>query len=276
MSKKYQSHIIAFIGTVLILGLIFLLLWMSKIDAPELNEEEGIVVVFGDAEDGGGMPDVSFTDELTQAQQIPAPATPTRSSNNDLIVNEEEESLALNRQTIDETKNDANDEVQIEKIKEDIARADSIAKAEALAERKAKEQEAIEKANQLAALFGQTGTASGASGETASDGLGKGNPVGKSEGKIVVTDKNSNAYVPGRSVRSLPKPSSNFKQEGDVEVRIWVDCAGNVTNALAIGGTISDLATRRLAIEAAKKAKFTEGKTPQIGTITYVFTYTKQ
>ena len=125
----------------------------------------------------------------------------------------------------------------------------------------------------MAAALGLSGTTEGANGEatSAGSGAGMGNPVGKSEGKVVSSDSDRNAYVPGRTVKYLPKPSSDFKQDGDVVVRIWVDQGGNVTNAQAIDGSISDLATKRLAVQAALKAKFTPGDTPQIGTITYIF-----
>ena len=224
--------------------LIFLLLWFLRVKAPVWEEDEGIVLAFGDASEGGGIQDVSYTDEVTQMEQIPAPALPTRASDNEWIVQEDEESLALSKQTREETKDKANEEVQIRNRKAEQARADSIARAKALAEQKAKEQEAIEKANQMAALFGQAGTLEGANGDVASAGSGMGmgaNPVGKEDGKVVVNDKDWNAYVPGRSVKYLPKPSSDFKQDGDVVVRIWVDQAGNVTNAQAIDGSISDL-----------------------------------
>ena len=275
MSKQSQSHIIASVGTVVSMCLVFLLLWWLQVKAPVQMEDEGIVVAFGDAEEGGGMPDVRPLDAITQVEQIPAPAAPARPSENDLMVQEDEESLALAKQAEEEKKRRAEEEELIRKRKEDEARAEAerIAKEKALAEQRAKEQEAIDKANQLAALFGQAGTAEGANGEatSAGSGAGMGNPVGKSEGQVVNSDKDRNAYVPGRSVKYLPKPSSDFKQDGDVVVRIWVDQGGNVTNAQAIDGSISDLATRRLAVQAALKAKFTPGDTPQIGKITYTF-----
>ena len=76
----------------------------------------------------------------------------------------------------------------------------------------------------------------------------------------------------GRNVKRLPKPSDNFTQDGEVVVQIWVDPSGNVTNAtIHEGTTISDRHTQQLALTAARQAKFTEGKTPQIGTIKYKF-----
>ena len=273
MSKQSQSHIIASVGTIISMCLVFLLLWWLQVKAPVQMEDEGIVVAFGDAEDGGGMPDVRPLDAITQVEQIPAPAAPSRPSDNDLIVQEDEESLALAKQTEEEAKRKALEEELIRKRKEDEARAEAerIAKEKALAEQRAKEQEAINKANQLAALFGQAGTAEGANADnvSASNTAGtKGNPVGKGMG--ITNGTQWSLY--GRNVKRLPKPSSDFAQAGQVVVQIMVDAAGNVTNATVTEGTtISDRATQQLALQAARQAKFTEGDTPQIGKITYTF-----
>ena len=273
MTKQTQSHIIALVGTIISMCLIFLLLLWLQVKAPMQTEDEGIVVAFGDAEDGGGMPDVRPLDPITQVEQIPAPAAPSRPSDNDLIVQEDEESLALAKQTEEEAKRKALEEELIRKRKEEEARAEAerIAKEKALAEQRAKEQEAINKANQLAALFGQAGTAEGANADnaSASNTAGtKGNPVGKGMG--VTNGTQWSLY--GRNVKRLPKPSSDFAQAGLVVVQIMVDAAGNVTNAtITEGTTISDRATQQLALQAARQAKFTEGDTPQIGKITYTF-----
>ena len=273
MTKQTQSHIIALVGTIISMCLVFLLLWWLQVKAPVQMEDEGIVVAFGDSEDGGGMPDVRPLDAITQVEQIPAPAAPSRPSNNDLIVQEDEESLALAKQTEEEAKRKAQEEELIRKRREEEARveAERIAKEKALAEQRAKEQEAINKANQLAALFGQAGTAEGANADNASDSNTagtKGNPIGKGMG--ITNGTQWSLY--GRNVKRLPKPSEDFAQAGLVVVQIMVDAAGNVTNATVTEGTtISDRATQQLALQAARQAKFTEGDTPQIGKITYTF-----
>ena len=273
MTKQTQAHIIAFVGTVISLCLIFLLLWWLQIRVPLQTEDEGIVVAFGEAEDGGGLPDVRPLDEITQTEQIPAPASPSRPSNNDLLVQEDEESLVLAKQTEDEAKRRAEEEELIRKLKEDEARAEAerIAKEKALAEQRAKEQEAVDKANALMANFGQAGLEDGSNAENASSSntaTTKGNPVGKGMG--VTNGTQWSLY--GRNVKRLPKPSSDFAQAGVVVVNIMVDAAGNVTNAaLGDGTTVSDRSTQQLALQAARQAKFSEGDTPQIGKITYTF-----
>lgn len=273
MTKNIQSHIIASIGTILSLLLIFFLLWWLQVKAPMQIEDEGIVVAFGDAEEGGGMPDVRPLDAITQVEQIPAPAAPSRPSDNDLIVQDDEESLALAKQTEEDAKRRAEEEELIRKRKEDEARAEAerIAKEKALAEQRAKEQEAIDKANQLAALFGQAGIAEGANAENAStsnSATTKGNPVGKGMG----VSNGTQWTLYGRNVKRLPKPSSDFAQAGVVVVNIMVDPAGSVTNAtVGDGTTVSDRSTQQLALQAARQAKFTEGDKPQMGKITYTF-----
>lgn len=273
MTKQTQAHIIAFVGTVISLCLIFLLLWWLQIRVPLQTEDEGIVVAFGKAEDGGGLPDVRPLDEITQTEQIPAPASASRPSNNDLLVQEDEESLVLAKQTEDEAKRRAEEEELIRKRKEDEARAEAerIAKEKALAEQRAKKQEAVDKANALMANFGQAGLEDGSNAENASSSntaTTKGNPVGKGMG--VTNGTQWSLY--GRNVKRLPKPSSDFAQAGVVVVNIMVDAAGNVTNAaLGDGTTVSDRSTQQLALQAARQAKFSEGDTPQIGKITYTF-----
>lgn len=273
MSKQYQSHIIAFFGTLFSLCLILLLLWFLKLTAPVYEEEEGIVVSFGNAEEGGGMPNVSHIDEITQVEQIPMPSLPTLPSDNDFIVQEDEESLALKKQTVEEANRKAEEEALKRRRKEEEARAEAerIAREKALAEKKAKEQEAIENANQYAALFRQSGTTEGANGETAATNSTSGsrNPSGKGYGSI----NNTTWTLDGRECKDIPTPSEEFNQTGRVVVNIIVDLEGNVTSAsIGDGSNISDRETQRLALESARNAKFTKGDSSQRGTLVYIFT----
>lgn len=270
--KRIDSHIYASVGTVVCLLLLLLLLFKLSMTAPVMEEEEGIVVTFGTAEDGGGMPDATPVDAITQVEQIPAPAAPEKPSNNDLMVQDDEESLALAKQREEEARRKALEEELIRQRREAEAKAEAerVAKEKALAEQRAKEQEAIDKANKLAALFGNAGTTEGGNGDNASASSSgvKGNPVGKGFG-----ESNGNTWhLAGRDVKSLPKPSDNFNQQGRVIVNIRVDKAGNVVSAtVGDGTTVSDRPTQQLALSAARQAKFTEGDSEQIGSIVYNF-----
>ena len=236
-------------------------------------EDEGIVIAFGNSDMGGGMPDVvSVNDPITQVEQQPsAPApSPTQPSNNDLIVQDDEESLALAQQSEEDAKRMAEDAYRKMKEEERLE-AERIAKEKALAEQKAREEEAIKKAQAMAVLFGQAGSTEGANADNATNtpsATEKGNPVGKNFGSV-----DGNMWsLQGRSVKTMPKPSTEFKEQGKVVVSIRVDKAGNVVIAsIGDGTTISDRYTQQLALDAARKAKFTEGDKEQIGSITYNF-----
>ena len=274
--KDYQSHIIAGAGTIIFLLLLLFLLLRLSMSAPLQLEDEGIVITFGDADEGGGMPDVlPMPDPMTQAEQQPAaPApTPVQPSDNDLIAQEDEESLPVAQQNEEELKRQAEQEELLRKQQEEEARleAERIEREKALAEQKARQEEAIKKAQAMAALLGQSGSTEGANAENATAtpaATSKGNPVGKNFGQV-----DGNMWsLQGRSVKTMPKPSTDFLEQGKVVVSIRVDKAGNVVAAsIGDGTTISDRYTQQLALDAARRAKFTEGDKEQIGSITYNF-----
>ena len=131
--------------------------------------------------------------------------------------------------------------------------------------KKKKEAEAIAKAQQMGNLFGKTNGTSVGGGDTQGEGQ-KGNPVGHG------SSGSGSWSLAGRGIKgNLPQPSKDFKQEGKVVVQIRVNAAGQVINATITGGDVSDKTTQQLALDAAKRAKFTEGDHDQIGTITYIF-----
>lgn len=162
-----------------------------------------------------------------------------------------DEELALERARLSaaskrQTEDERNDMERLEHVRkeEEAARL----KAQATSN-KEKEAEIIAKANAMGVIFG------------------KGDPVGT--GSV-----GGNCWnLAGRNLKALPKPSNNFNQAGKVVVEIRVNAGGNVISAKQIGGTISDKQTIQLALDAAKKAKFTEGNSEQIGTITYTFKF---
>ena len=267
MTKKQKRHIIASIGTLLFLFLVFLLLWFLRLCAVVPEQEEGIEVAFGEVQEAGG-----YMAEQSEAVPMPAPlpASPqhvSAPSDNDLLTAEDEEALALRREA--EEKEKARKQAEAEEKRrrqEEQARIEAERKAReaADAEQRAKEAEAIAKANAMGSLFGQTGNTSG-SGDGQGSGQ-KGNPVGHD------TSGGSDWSLAGRNIKgTLPQPANTFRQEGKVVVQIRVNAAGQVVSATVKGGDVSDKQTQQLALEAAQKAKFTEGDHDQIGTITYIF-----
>ena len=253
MTKKTQRHIIASVGTVLFMVLVFLLLWFIYLTAVIPEQEEGIEVAFGEVAEAGG-----YMAEQSEAMPLPVPESaspvqPAAPSIEEHITTEDPEALALAEA---KRKQEAQEKARLE--------AERTAREAAEAERKAKEAEAIAKANAMGSLFGNTGNTAG-SGESQGSGQ-RGNPVGHG------SSGGNDWSLSGRSLKgTLPQPSNNFKQEGKVVVQIRVNAAGQVVNATITGGDVSDKQTQQLALEAARKAKFTEGDHDQIGTITYIF-----
>ena len=255
MTNKQKRHIIASIGTTLFLILVALLLWYLRLYAHQPEQEEGIEVAFGEVEEAGG-----YMAEQSEAVPMPAPepVTPVQPSSpavEKYMTAEEEEALALAEA---KKKKEAEEKAKLE--------AERKAREAAEAERKAKEAEAIAKANAMGSLFGNTGNSTG-SGDSQGSGQ-KGNPAG--HGSV----GGHNWSLSGRSLKgTLPTPRNDFNQEGKVIVQIRVNAAGVVTQATITGGNVSDKQTQQLALEAAKKAKFSEGDHDQIGTITYNFKF---
>ena len=83
------------------------------------------------------------------------------------------------------------------------------------------------------------------------------------------------AGLQGRGLREgLPKPSTSYNTSGRVVVYVTIDSSGDVLTAKVdlAGTTTSDETLRRLAVEAAMKAKFKpSSRTAQGGKITYDF-----
>ncbi len=274
MNEDLRAKIESAAVTAIVMVLVFLLTWFIYIDAVVQPEDEGIEVSFGNSDTGGGVQDGLLA---SSAQPTPtaAPPVPSTPSDNDLMTQEDESAAALRQEQEKKRKQKEKAlEEERRRKKEQQARekAEREAKEKALAEERAKKQAAVDKANQLGALFGNTDSPEGGNGsdrESASSGT-KGNPLGHGS-------SGGNSWsLNGRGLRGdLPKPSQDFKQEGTVKVAITVDKEGNVIAAKAIGGTVSDETTKQMAVKAALKAKFTDTDRPdkQMGTITYTFKY---
>lgn len=269
MQTKQKAHITATVGTAIFLLLLFLLLWFVYLGAPQMPEDPGIEVAFGEVEEGGGYQPEPV--EPTPQEAIPAPTVATQPSSQELLTQEDEESLALQRQREKEEKARKAEAERLRKQEAEArakAEAEARAKAEAEAKAKAERDAKIAKANAMGGLFGNNGSDATGSGDSQGSGQ-KGNPIG--HGSV-----GGNSWsLAGRDLKGMPQPSNNFSQEGTVVVRIEVNRQGQVVAAtLGTGSTISDKATVQLALDAARRATFSEGsQDKQVGTITYHFKF---
>lgn len=272
MKKEVQSHTIASIGTIVLLGLLFLLLWLVFLPVPQPEEDEGIIVSFGEEMVGGGVPEANIASNAVPVTTAPPPS-PSAPSSNDLLVQEDESAMKLPEQREQEERDRKaqQEREQAEKARQEQLQAERIAQEQRLAEQRAREQAAIDKANAaMSGLFEQTDSEQGSNGTTASS-ANKGNPVGRG------SSDGNDWSLNGRQIKGvLPKPDNTFNQEGIVVVNIMVDKAGKVVSAKqGKGTTISDHATIQIAIRAAYKANFNDTERPdkQVGMITYRFKF---
>jgi TonB family protein len=234
-SEKY-----AWLGTVITLisaGFIMFYVLMPSI---EKTEEGGIMISFGNADDGAG-----FDTKQANAQETKKEPEPIKKED---LLTQKDKSVV-----IPETKKEKKTETT-PKPKPDNTKV----------EQQKKEQQATQQANDL--IGGSFGSSkSTGSGNTNSGGQA-GNPVGKG------TEGGNSWSLSGRNLNgSMPKPDYNQDQEGTAIVEITVDANGNVIRSRIIKGTISDSALRKEILSAANRTKFTTGSGVQVGTLTYNF-----
>lgn len=273
MDDNKKAKIESGLLTAAIMALLLLMLWYVSVEAPRETEEEGVEVAFGDNENGGGAEPEAVPMPAEPVTQAPPP-TPQAPSENDLVVQDDEESLALAKQREEERKHRAEQQELIRKQREEQARLEAERRAEEqrLAEERARqaaiEQEKREKAAALGRLIGNNQQGAQGSGTTqGASQQGSQNPVGHGS-------MGGNSWsLTGRNIKALPRPSTQFNQEGRVVVDIHVNSEGKVISAtIGEGTTVGDYQTCQVALEAARKAEFSASDNKiQVGKITYTF-----
>ena len=259
MIKKSESHIIASVGTLLALLLIFLLLWWLHMDLPEREEDdEGIEIAFGYEDTGGGVTDVSPTDFVSQQEQTPAPSEVQAPTNNEYITQETEETLETSMQAKEEALEEVEEEEQLVQTpqEEETPPVEEPKEDETLTEQR-QDGEAID--DQVAAMFGGTDSETGSNGdETDNDNSEEGISDGEDFGEDITYEsltgskrRHEELFLPKRDYGNL---------SGSVELEFDVNQDGNVIEA-SIKVTVhfgdDEKGTlRNLAREALKKAKF--------------------
>lgn len=245
MIKKYNSHIIAVVGTLIFMVIVFLLLWFLRMTMTPPTDEEDMEVTLEYELDVKEIleQEENVPDELPQQQDVEKPTTatqppktptqtpePPKSSNNNPLVNDNNnETLKEETDTLVQFINEKNwDTVSEEKPNSPDT--------------------------------------------TSSTRL----PLPPDPPKVAGISLD----LAGRGSITLIEPGGgNDIQPGKIVVEIWVDKNGIVISAKAIdkGSTISDRKTRDLAVAAAKNSIFTPADVTQTGnqrgTITYNFVH---
>jgi len=247
--KKADIYGIA--GSVLSCILLFLLLWFVVIPMTEpVQDDEGIMVSFGETLDGGG----NMPQAIPEAKPEVAAATPSKPV-----------TKPVKEEVLTQKDNSAYIAEQNRKKEEKALRDAQAEKDRIAAEKKRKEQDAINNANNaMSGAFGNSNTTG--TGNT-SGNTKQGNPLGSG------TSGGNSWSLSGRSLSGrLVNPSYDNDVEGKITVNIRVDENGKVVSATIGSPTnISDVTTRNAATAAAKSTRFTAGSSIATGSITYNF-----
>ncbi len=232
-----RSEIYGYSGTALFALLVVLILILVVMPGiKSVPEDDGVMISFGDVFDGGGF-------SPTPSQNVTSTRVPTPTSDEELIT-QRDPSVSLNES---KQRTEQSQSVQNE-----------------TQERLRREQEALQKADDLiGGSFGQ-GSSSG-SGQNSTDAT-SGNPVGSG-----VSGGNSWSLSGRNLVGTMPTPRYDQNEEGFIIVEIRVDAKGSVVGAKVTRYSIANRTLHQASINAALQTRFTSGDGVAVGTITYNF-----
>jgi hypothetical protein len=228
---------------------------------PEAGGGSGLEVNFGNSENGMGN---------NNSEQLIPISTQNLSENNDDNVLTQETDDAISMSSDDKVKKKDNNPIKIN---------DPVIDSKALYKKKSGDGNTNTAGNQgkeTGDLNSKGYKGDGGSGGGTGGGNGTGHGPGDGDGIGPGHDKGISYVMKDRTIKYLPKPVYNSKNEGIVVVDIWVDKNGVVTKAIAggRGTTTTNQQLWKLAGDAAKRATFSvSAKAPeeQKGTITYNF-----
>lgn len=272
MDFIYQ-HKKGIIGSVFFhLIVLAILFWLGFFTPLPLPGEEGILVNFGNSDNGLGLeepaprlntpPVIEKEEEETPQPAVTTPpkvTPPEKTENKEKVLTQDfEESAAI--AAAEKKKKDEVDRIKRENAEKERKRLEEIEKQRqaelekqrlAEAEHKKKEEEARKIAeinSRTKGAFERSGTGAGGAGTGSGQSQGITYPGGNQG--VATGDPNASIYGPGgsgsgnqgtgpsydlagRSARSLPKPNYPGNEEGVVVVQVTVDKYGNVTKAEA-------------------------------------------
>ena len=279
---------IATVGTAVFCVLLLLMLVLVRFINDPTDEEEGVLVNFGDTEQGMGevepRPAVAQTIPTPPPTPTPPEPTPTQTGEEEVVNQDFEESAVIEQKKRAEQKKRQEElqrqqELERQRIAEEQRRQEEERKRQEEQQRQQQQQQEIN-SRAASAFAGRNAnggnTGEGNTGQPGNQGslngdINSNNRVGNGGGNGI------NFNLAGRSFGSTPpKPEYNSKSEGKVVVEIRVDRSGTVVSASPgkAGTTTNDPVLREAAKAAALKAKFNSDPNAaeiQVGTITYTF-----
>ncbi len=308
--ENSKNKRIGFIGTALFHISIIILLFFFGFRTPiPLPEEEGILINFGNTDQGAGQqkpapsqanpPQKSKPKPVVKKETETKPIKETTSSPKEKILtqNTEDAPALPSAEEIAKKKAEEAKRKEQKKQKELEAKKKRLAEQERLKEEKAEQERLAELERERLAEVARQEKITNINNKT-KNAFGSGSSNTTSEGQTFPSggnqgsqngSANSNNYtgsglgnkgysfnLEGRDAISIPKPKYNLQESGKVVVEVTVDRTGKVTSARpgVSGSTTSNISLLETAKKAALQAVFnSDSKAPayQRGTITYHF-----
>ena len=277
MDNEYRKDkLVGLLGTLIVHGIVFLLLWLLFIRASEPQAESGVPVLLGTellAQGDGDKFEMTEVDVQPIPQEFSAqPENNFSPTGEEILSQDMEETIAVEPKKEKKKEEKVTPANPAELPSPEQPKENTEAELRAEAERAAAEAAA----RSIAGAFGK-GYSMENRGE-AETGKGiQGSTEGNSEtGKPTGVGGYGSFDLNGRTLGEggLPRPEYNVQDEGRVVVTIIVNPTGQVVSADIHRRTNTVNATlRKAALDAARKARFNavNSVNNQSGTITYYF-----
>ena len=275
-NEHRKEKLVGLLGTLIVHGIVFLLLWLLFIRASEPQAESGVPVLLGTellAQGDGDKFEMTEVDVQPIPQEFSAqPENNFSPTGEEILSQDMEETIAV------EPKKEKKKEEKVTPAKPAELPSPEQPKENTEAELRAEAERAAAEAaaRSIAGAFGKGNSMENRGEAETGKGI-QGSTEGNSEtGKPTGVGGYGSFDLNGRTLGEggLPRPEYNVQDEGRVVVTIIVNPTGQVVSADIHRRTNTVNATlRKAALDAARKARFNavNSVNNQSGTITYFF-----
>ena len=275
-NEHRKEKLVGLLGTLIVHGIVFLLLWLLFIRASVPQAESGVPVLLGSellAQGDGDKFEMTEVDVQPIPQEISSQPENNFSPTGEKILSQDiEETIAIEPKKEEKKEEKVTPSQPAEKNAPEQPKEKTEAELRAEAERAAAEAAA----RSIAGAFGKGNSMENRGEAETGKGI-QGSTEGNSEtGKPTGVGGYGSFDLNGRTLGEggLPRPEYNVQDEGRVVVTIIVNPTGQVVSADIHRRTNTVNATlRKAALDAARKARFNavNSVNNQSGTITYYF-----
>ncbi|MBR3896156.1 MAG: energy transducer TonB [Bacteroidaceae bacterium] len=275
-NEHRKEKLVGLLGTLIVHGIVFLLLWLLFIRASVPQAESGVPVLLGTellAQGDGDKFEMTEVDIQPIPQEISSqPENNFSPTGEEILSQDMEETIAIEPKKEEKKEEKVTPSQPSEQPAPERPKEKTEAELRAEAERAAAEAAA----RSIAGAFGKGNSMENRGEAETGKGI-QGSTEGNSEtGKPTGVGGYGSFDLNGRTLGEggLPRPEYNVQDEGRVVVTIIVNPAGQVVSADIHRRTNTVNATlRKAALDAARKARFNavNSVNNQSGTITYYF-----